>query len=201
MKDTKIFFESGYLLDSNYERAVANQSKIASMAPVFQEAWDRVGAAFLQATQSEIKVSFRRTELTASLIMHPEVFSCSHPFLININRFMDFDVSSEDQVIEFCELVYHEALHILLDDNFPDLTDRRAIRLSKLISELPDEDDVVVSHLHLYAIQQKVLKSRGWPGVWEKIVADSSDLHHPGYHRAINIVQQTGAEKFIAELE
>lgn len=200
MNETKIYFESGYLLDSTYERAALNQPIIAKQIPIFQNAWDRMGAQFITRTQQELGLRFRRSELTASIIKHPDVFSCSHPFLININRFKEFDPTDEAQAVEFCEIVYHESLHVLIDDNFPLIADRASPQASTMLRSMFDEDDTVLAHLHLYSVQERVFKKYGWSAVWDSVVANAGELHSPGYLRAIEIVQQLGGERFLAEL-
>lgn len=201
MKNISVYFETGYLLDSSYERASVNQKTIARLLPQFQKSWDDYGSLFIGATLKEIGKDFHRSELLAYLIMHPEVFSCSHPFLININQFLDFDPSSNSQSMQFSELVYHELLHIYLDDNYSHLLNPASPRATDLIKRFSNEDDVVTAHLHLYAIQKSAFKKSEWTHVWEGIIANAKSLHSPGYKRAIEIVNSVGYDVFVEELK
>jgi len=201
MKETKLYFETGYLLDSSYERAAQNQDTIAKMVPVFQTVWDDLGTQFTKATLKVVGREFRRSELLAYLIMHPGLFSCSHPFLININRFLPFDSSSSMQNMKFAELVYHELLHIFLDDNYGDRLDPKSKLAFPLIEKFAKEGDIVLAHLHLYAIQESVFKTGGWENVWSWIVENAKSAHSPGYKKAIDIIQDVGSTPFLEELK
>src|SRR5688572_29461776 len=115
VQETRIYLQTGYLLDSSFERVLENQITIANALPDLQSAWEKFGPQLLMATTNEFGRSFQRRELLAYLIMHPTVFSCSHPFLININKFLKLDRSSSELVEKFTDVVFHEALHVYLD--------------------------------------------------------------------------------------
>ena len=188
----KLFFESGYLLDSSYERAVENQPVIEDFRKEARENWVSVGENWLQKTITLVGKEFTRNEITANLVMHPDLFSCSHPFLININKHLP-----KPDPLHFSELVYHELLHFYLDSEFSNLWE---LNDSKLLEKYKEEDDHVTAHLHLYAIEKRVLLECDQQNLWNWVVDSSQTAHSPGYQRAIEILDIEGEQAFWDEL-
>jgi hypothetical protein len=187
----KIFFESGYLLDVSYERAVKNQPTIESFQSDASKIWTNFGEAWLTKTIELTGKKFSRNEISANLIMHPDLKSCSHPFLININKHLP-----KPDPIQFSELVFHELLHFYLGE-FPSLWD---INGSSLLKKYEKEDDHVTAHLHLYAIQKRVFCALDQMQVWDWVVEQTRKAHHPGYERAIEIIGEEGEQPFWNEI-
>lgn len=202
MKAPKIYFETGYLLDSSFERVIENQKTILQLLPVFQQTWDSLGTQFVQAAVDATGKVFRRSELLAYIIMHPEIFSSSHPFLINVVRsgLIELDKNSQILPMKFCELVFHELLHIYLDDNFSNILDRKSPMATPLILKFACEEETVISHLHLYSLQEYVFRSLAREDVWAWIKENALTLHSPGYQKALEIIQNVGYQQFIEEL-
>lgn len=200
MHTTKIYLQTGYLLDTSFERVLENQGTIAQLLPEMQRAWDGVSSSLLDATVAEIGKGFRRRELIAYLIMHPTMSSCSHPFLININKFLDFDASSSDQVVKFCDVVFHEAIHIYLDDNYGDLLDENSPAASPLIKKFEHMGPHVIAHIHLYAIQKHVYQKIDLESAWDHVCEHVKTSRNDGYQKAVNIVNEVGVEAFLNEL-
>lgn len=201
MQTTKIYLQTGYLLDTSFERVLANQATIARLLPQMQQAWDTLSSSLIDTTTAEIGKEFRRRELIAYLTMHPTMFFCSHPFLININRFLDFDGSSQEQVLKFCDVVFHEALHIYLDDNFADLLDETSSGASPLIKKFEHMGPHVIAHIHLYAIQKHIYQKLKLASAWDDVCEHTKISRNDGYLKAVDLVNEVGAEAFIDELK
>lgn len=198
---TKIYLQTGYLLDTSFERVLANQSTIARLLPDMQSAWDRFSSRLLDATIAETGKSFRRSELLAYLIMHPTMGSCSHPFLININKFLDFEPSSPEHVMKLCDVVFHEALHIFLDDNYADLLDENSPAASPLIKKFEHLGPHAIAHIHLYALQKHICHKIQLESMWDHVCEHVKTSHNDGYKKAVDIVNEVGAEAFVDELK
>lgn len=128
------------------------------------------------------------------------MFSCSHPFLININKYLDFDRSQKVHCLKFSEVVFHEALHIYLDDNFSKLLDESRPEASPLALKYMDLGGHVTAHLHLYAIQKRVYEINGMSEVWKMICELAKTAHNPGYKIAVDLVNEVGSQAFLNEL-
>lgn len=196
----KIILQTGYLLDESFEGVLKNQPIIEKFLGPMQESWDELGPDFLQTTCDLVKKEFRLKEILAYLILHPNVFSCSHPFLINIKRFRDFDSSILAHKMKFRELVFHEAIHIFLDDNFSSILDERSSSATPLIKKHERLGPVALAHLHLYALQKQTFDVLGLQEEWQKVCDAVKFAHSDGYQKAIEAVNGQGAMPFIEEL-
>lgn len=200
LRPTKIYLQTGYLLDNSFDRVLSNQSTIAKLLPEMQEAWDTRGPRLLEAAINEIGKEFRLKELLCYLIMHPTMFSCSHPFLININKYLNFDRRVDEHAMKFAEQVFHEALHIYLDDNFSDLLNEDSEAASPLTRKYKDNGPHVTAHTHLYAIQKHIFAKCNMTLMWDMVCEGVKQAHNDGYKIAVDIINNVGSEPFLDEL-
>ncbi|MBO9668811.1 MAG: hypothetical protein J7501_18580 [Bdellovibrio sp.] len=148
----EIIFESGWLLDSSLEelsKESLNQAavdEVANRTSEFQDAWDQLGKPLIESALRETGLSFKERDIKGVLICGP-IASQSHPLIINVKYFLKSLEEKPQSMTEFVDVVFHELLHVLLQDNvrtFPTPTAQEFIA---------DEFDVI-AHLHLMAIQK-----------------------------------------------
>jgi hypothetical protein len=159
-----IVFESGWLLDSsvadlsNHELKQEALDEVSSRLAEFQASWDDVGRPLLFSAVKESGMSFLEKDIKGSLICG-QLFSQSHPLLINIKYYLNSLQKKPRPLTEFAEQVFHELLHILLQDNLRKWPTPTAEKYS-------DQGFEVIAHLHLMALQRRSHEDIGNSTAW-----------------------------------
>ncbi|WP_413574681.1 hypothetical protein ACLVWU_10665 [Bdellovibrio sp. HCB290] len=152
IKLPKVIFESGWLLDESIaeiEGSSLNDEAIAetsSRLPEFQESWDHLGPRLLEPVMTNFGITFAEQDIKAFLLCG-KLHSQSHPLLINVKRYLACLNNTPDPMHEFVEVVFHELLHILLQD-------RLSAWPTPSIKQFEDENFEVQAHLHLMSLQK-----------------------------------------------
>ncbi|HEX5733984.1 MAG TPA: hypothetical protein VF131_14210 [Blastocatellia bacterium] len=164
----------------------------ARRVPEFQALWDKHGPAYLSVTFAEIGLGFPYGEMQAALTVCP-VSSMSIPLMINVRAFLS---SEQSQVPpeHFAEVVFHELMHHYT---------QRVNASSALRKKYAKEPPVVLSHLHVMAIEKFVLLKLGRTEELKYLDYQYRNNPPPSfYKRAWEIVNDIeGYESFIKEMK
>ncbi len=203
-----IFFESGYLLDLKYDfenpdNPIAEKSRprVQELLKTFDQIWTEEGGKLLSTTVKEIGLPFRRKELSCTVTVNPNEYSCSHPLIINAARFFTVTQFSRIDRLRFIDILYHELLHRYLDDHFEKALDISSANPSPLMLKYEIEDIFTHAHVHLYALQKFIFQRLGLDQNWAQVLVWAQEIPVKGYQRALEIVEIEGAETFVAELK
>lgn len=165
----------------------------------FQQAWDTGGDPLLRGTVDLFGKPFARNEMTATILLCNRWVPMGAPVIIPIWRFLD--AATQETGTEkldhdmFVALVFHEFLHIYIEDHFfPNL------RASEIAKELQasNEPFLAIAHVHLAAIMMKVYTSGGQQELLQRVIA-LERTYSPAYARAWEIVQERGPDVFLKE--
>jgi hypothetical protein len=165
-------------------------------APEFQVFWDKFAPTLLTSTVKVVGIPWKRKEETAILHLCPKIKTQASPFLIYFGHFLKAPTDGKpNSKSVFVEMVYHEMLHLYIGEIL-----HKKNNDTPLIRKYFKEGTTVVSHLHLMAIQSKVYQSLQKPD----LIRQAKLVGHvagPGYDRAWEIVEEEGADTFVAELQ
>lgn len=145
-------FESGWLLDESVAelsgRALNDNAvaEITDRLPEFQAAWQTEGPRLLHSVTDEFGLSFVEADIKAFLLCG-SLHSQSHPLLVNVKYYLTSLTATPAPLSEFVETVFHELLHILLQD-------RLVTWPTPVVQEFEKEDFEVIAHLHLMGLQK-----------------------------------------------
>lgn len=170
----QIIFESGWLLDSSIAeiaKVESNQGaieEISNRLPEFQKAWERFGHPLLEAAVQDSGLVFRERDIKAVLICG-SFSSHSHPLILNVKNHLKAFHAAPSSLKEFAEVVFHELLHILLQDNV-------ASWPTPFINKFSECSFEMTVHLHLLALERRAHDILGNDCSWlEKWYADIGD--------------------------
>ena len=164
----------------------------ARRVPEFQALWDKHGPAYLSVTFAEIGLGFPYREMQAALTVCP-VSSMSIPLMINVRAFL----SSEQSPVppeHFAEDVFPELMH-----HYTQPVNASSALRKKYATEPP----VVLSHLHVMAIEKFALLKLGRTEELKYLDYQYRNNPPPAYYkRAWEIVNDIeGYESFIREMK
>jgi len=159
----------------------------------FQKHWDQEGARLLEAMIAATGKPFKQTELVAVMSLC-EFPSMSHPLLINMRRFLESGPEDPPRSMSsFLSLVFHELLHIYVDDNLEN---------SPLSEKYAEEPGSVKSHMHLMAMMKKVYLQLGLEAELQQVINEDRKAGRPIYLRSWEIVNELeGYQPLVDELK
>lgn len=192
----KVVFESGWLLDDSIaeisgfpldDNAV---SEISERLPEFQRYWDTLGLQLLAPIVGKFGLNFEEQDIKGFLLCG-KLHSQSHPLIVNVKYYLASVQKEPHSMEEFVEVVFHELLHILLQD-------RLSSWPTPSIEKYQNEDFEVQSHLHLMSLQKFAHAELG---------RDTSPLKEwygrigPNYSHAWNLIsEQSNQKRFLDEI-
>ena len=161
-------------------------------APELQQLLNREIGPYLSATYAEVGMPYPYREVQATLTVCPGVNSMSAPLFLNVSQFLPTaDPRVDDRY--FVEMAYHELMHTYVAP---------ASQVSSFRRKYADEDPVVLSHLHVMALQKFVLLKMGRAEELKHVVAGYRASKNPAYKRAWEIVDQVeDYQAFVKELK
>ncbi len=181
-----IIFEYSPIFDQHISELMGTKldeaavSWVEGFLPEFSQRWNDAGTTLLDTACSVSGFKFKHSEMKC-IVTVSDFVSMSHPFIVNVKKYRG--VSNRDFLLE---VVFHEALHILLTDNWK-------VWPTNLLKEHAGGDRDVEAHLHLMSVElathmrlgnvDRLVEIDHW---YEKIGG--------GYSAAWNIVR--GEEKF-----
>lgn len=164
--------------------------------PEFQALWDKDGAAYLSATLAEIGLTFPYREMQVTLTVCPTIRGGSLPLMVNTLPYLSSVQAEARQPVSldlFVETVFHEVMHHYTP---------RVYASSALYKKYATESPIVLSHLHVAAIEKFVLLKLGKAEVLKLVDRAYRNSPIAGYKRAWEIVNDLeGYEPFIKELK
>jgi hypothetical protein len=167
------------------------QSRFAS----FQDAWRKDGPELLGTVPDLTNVPFRFRETKVALILcgFP---SMANPLMINVSRYLKATAQGPvAPLVVFSNSVFHEILHRYV-------TDWLGTRghTTPLLEKYGAEPKVVLSHLHLFAIEALVYRKLGREKDLEIVLASQQAIPPwPAFKRTREIVEKEKPESFVRE--
>ena len=120
-------------------------------APELQRLLNREIGPYLSATYAEVGIPYPYREVQATLTVCPGVITMSAPLFLNVSQFLPTaDPRVDDRY--FVEMVYHELMHTYVAP---------ASQGSSFRRKYADEDPLVLSNLHVMALEKFVLLKMG----------------------------------------
>lgn len=163
--------------------------------PAFRETWQQTGPATLIKVEELTGKRFTEYEMNVRLTVC-DLPSNSFLFGINVNMrhalewFTDRPVSLRYKA----NIVTHEILHLFLKQHPP--------ANSALLREHAGEPERVRDHLHLFALMKAAMLDQGQDEALAEMILIDSQLPHPSYRRAWELVNRTPDEylAYVAEM-
>ena len=160
----------------------------------FQNSWDSVAPQLFKVFIQEFKHDFKRKEYSVALSVCPDSPSMPKPLILNVSRYLRSYMSPKKpkEMRQFTDVVFHELIHLWLNENFNYET--------TIKTKYKSEGDSVVNHIHLFAIESLVLEKAGLSDVWDN--AKSFFAKKGGPHlTALKIMEKEGRAKVLKELQ
>lgn len=179
-------------------RCVSNQDKkeLDKQLPDLMKAWEHNSSLFFEQLFSYFGRGFKNLKRTASLYLSHNASYGSNRFLIlGLRHYLDpkdwsNDLSKQDH---FCDLVFHELLHVWVDDNIR--TD--SFLRTKYCKERAD----VLDHIHLMALQKMIYLNLNRHDLIDAIDRAYRNFSTKDYQRAWEIVNDIeGYETVIQDI-
>lgn len=167
----------------------------------FSAAWRKGGPALMQATVAVTGRPYAFKDALATLHACPDMDSMSAPLLIDAGRYVRQAEPEAPlaprQLGHFTYTLWHELEHRHVGDILRAMPGRTTPLLDKYASEQP----VTLNHLHLFAIEQLVLRSLGREEDFHRRGGEYGSRGNIAYASAYRIVTEEGAEAFVDELK
>ena len=197
--ETKIDFVYSSFWDSmcsfftGYEIADAWKQELDQKKSLLESEWNAVGHRLLDTTETIVGKKFKLASVTAHLTLC-NTPSRSIPVIVNMRYSLSSFTTNPVAIHIKVGTLYHELLHRLVDDNIP--------KNSPLLQRYIEEDERVLSHLHLMALLKAVYTKLGMTNQLADIVKVDSMLPNGFYKRAWEIIYSTPAFyiEFVREL-
>ena len=189
---------NGTIFDSNCGellKTTVNRTAIEEAVrrrPELQALWEREGQAYLSATFSEIGLPFPYKEMQAYLTVCPGVIPMAAPLFINVSRYLS-SAATRYPDAHFVETLYHELMHTYIHP---------VVATSALRKKYAAEPRVVLSHLHVMALEKMVLLKLGNAEELKLVASGYQSVLPPEYKRAWEIVDKIeGYQPLVNELK
>lgn len=173
------------------------QKQLEKQLPILIAAWRKDAQIFFGIVFSFFKRGFKDKERTAIVnLSHGYSYGSHWLLVLGLRRFLNSDqwnprLNKEDA---FSSLVFHELLHIWVDEN---LNEKKSLILLKYCNE----DSHILAHLHLMAIQKMVYLKINRPDLLEMLDDSYCNFSPPAFRRAWEIVNDVeGYENVLSDL-
>lgn len=194
------FHYSGYI-----DRLICPSDARASITPVARDElkrrlpdldrlWSKEGPALLASASRLTGKPFAQSEYDIPVFLCSALPGWGLPLMVPVNlylRSMSGAGAWDDR--EFVDAVFHELLHMHVVRSLG-----WSLR-TPLLKRLTGEAFYTKIHVHLYAVQKAVYADLGKEDYWARTVARAKTFP-PEYSRAIDRVEQDGAQPWIEEL-
>ena len=178
--------------------------QVEARLPEFRAAWAERGPALMAASVEVTGQPHRFAETVATLHACPGMNSMSAPLLIDAGRYIgrsDEDSAPDDplpprRLAHFAYTLWHELEHRHVGDILRSLPGRS----TPLLERYRTEDRVTLNHLHLFAVEQLVLRGLGREEEFHARGLEYANRGNAPYARAYRIVVEVGAEAWVDEL-
>jgi hypothetical protein len=146
--------------------------------PELQRLLNRELGVYLAATYSEVGMTYPYREVQATLTVCPGVPSMSAPLFLNVSQFLP-TASPREEDWYFVETAYHELMHTYVAP---------VSVVSSFRKKYASEALVVLSHLHVMALEKFVLLKLGRIDELKHVAESYRASPNPAYPRAWEIV-------------
>ena len=168
------------------------QGRLAS----FEETWRRDAPQLLGSVPELTNVPFRFRETKAALILcgFP---SMANPLMINVSRYLKATAKGPvTPLAVFSNSLFHEALHRYITD----WLDTQRGHTTPSLEKYGAEPKLVLTHLHLFAIETLVYRKLGREKDLEIVIGSQQSIPPgPMFKRAREIVEKEKPESFLRE--
>jgi len=175
-------------------------SHVTAKLPQYRAEWAARGPALLRAEGVIAGQPFTYHEAFAAIITCG-LPNMSFPLILNARYFRaayEEAGSEAGEMTVFVDTLWHEVSHRYIHD----LRDRFPDRMTPLIKKYSSEPPAVLSHLHLYAIQQLIYRQLGIEEQLALVRKVGEKARNAALTaRALEIVSKEGAEAFVRELK
>lgn len=169
--------------------------ELLEKVPAFRTTWEQTGPATLTRIEELTGKRFQQTAMDIRLTLC-DLPSNSFLFGININMrhalasFTDMPVPLRYKA----NILIHEILHLFLEQH--------PLMDSLLLREHADEPERVRDHLHLFALMKAAMLDQDQDEALAEMIRIDSQLPHPAYRRAWELVNRTPDEylAYVAEM-
>ena len=160
--------------------------------PELQQVVNREIGPLLSTTYAEVGMSHPYQEVQATLTVCPGINSMSGPLFLNVRPFLPTAAKREPDWY-FVEVLYHELMHTYVGN---------ASQASAFRKKYAGEERVVLSHLHVMALEKFVLLKLGRAEELAHVAERYKASPSAAYKRAWEIVDQVeDYQSFIKELK
>jgi len=161
-------------------------------APELRQLVNREIPVLLSATYAEVGMPYPYQEVQATLTVCPGINSMSGPLFLNVRPFLPTAAKREPDWY-FVEVLYHELMHTYVGN---------ASQSSVFRKKYASEDRVVLSHLHVMALEKFVMQKLGRTEELKHVAERYQASPSPAYKRAWEIVDQLeDYQAFLKELK
>lgn len=168
-----------------------------TLLPKLVAAWKQTAPLLFEEVFSVFKRGFRDRKRTAIINLSHYYSYGSHWFLIlSLRSYVEAEKWNRSISLEysFVSTVFHELLHIWLDDNFDE-------NKSCMLAKYHNENIHVLSHIHLMAIEKMVYLKINRPDIAAYIANSYCNFCSPEYRRSWEIVNDVeGYETIIQDV-
>ncbi len=160
--------------------------------PSWQISWNQEGKLLLKTAINIVGKPFPQNYYTVplSLCNFP---SMSEPLMVNVRYSLSGYIQNPLSTNVTLSTIEHEILHTYIDSFFPKNT--------PLLRKYHHEPPMVLSHLHLFALQKASYHLLGQDQILKAVIAKDNSLPNGDYKRAWEIVNTEGYMPFIIELK
>ena len=178
-----------YLIDAVgrlYFKTTVNagyRNQLTKQLPLFTKVWQQNAPLLFNEIFSVFKRGFKQNKRTAIVYLSHNASYGSKRFLVlGLRYYLDsesWNLAATRQDV-FVDLVFHELLHVWVDENIGDK--------SQLLAKYRNEHQDVREHLHLMALQKMVYLKINRPDMLAMIDHSYRTLASPEYRRAWEIL-------------
>ena len=197
-KRSCFYLSYSFLFDQVCEKISGQKIPLAAKAEgpkrldEFTRQWQKDSPDFFRVLIKQTGRSFERKEETVSLTSC-NIPSVSDPILIPLKRWL-ISLGGSEPLGGFSDVVFHELLHRFLTSNFD-------ANKSALIKKYKNENQQVLTHLHLMALQKMIYVELKRNDLIAWLDHDYNQLIGGDYKRAWEIVDSIeGSQAFVDEL-
>ena len=178
---------------TSYKIEPAWKQELNNRLPQWQQLWNQEGAQLLKQAIKIVGKPFPQNNFSVplSVCSFP---SMSTPLIVNVRYSLKSFTEHPNLDDVTISTIDHELLHNYIDSFLPKET--------PLLIKYKSEPKMVLSHLHLFALQKATYLALGWQSKLKDVIAKDKSLPNGDYKRAWEIVnEKENYRAFIAELK
>jgi hypothetical protein len=178
---------------TSYKIEPAWKQELNNRLPQWQKLWNQEGTQLLKQAIKIVGKAFPQNNFSVplSVCSFP---SMSTPLIVNVRYSLKSFTEHPNLDDVTISTIDHELLHNYIDSFLPKET--------PLLIKYKSEPKMVLSHLHLFALQKATYLALGWQSKLKDVIAKDKSLPNSDYKRAWEIVnEKENYSAFIEELK